>query len=192
MQRNRLYITQKGKVELIRVARSIAAFGFGCRAIFQRVSFSDARSRSHRSEARWNFSRSRRDLLLRALFHHSVGAISPLDRSKAFDSERRHGASDGSPFSAATEHRRRRHGGFQTGHIFFKGHRLTATLNPFDLRSGTVHRLDIESPLIELDIRGLSRPANKKSATLALRHLNVRDGRIVLKKATRSCLSCRR
>ena len=66
--------------------------------------------------------------------------------------------------------------------FFFKGHRLTATLNPFDLRSGTVHRLDIESPLIELDIQGLSRPANKKSATLALRHLNVRDGRIVLKK----------
>ena len=66
--------------------------------------------------------------------------------------------------------------------FFFKGHRLTATLNPFDLRSGTVHRLDIASPLIELDIQGLSRPANKKSATLALRHLNVRDGRIVLKK----------
>src|SRR5204862_7975398 len=33
-----------------------------------------------------------------------------------------------------------------------------------------------------LDIQGLSGPANKKSATLALRHLNVRDGRIVLKK----------
>ncbi len=66
--------------------------------------------------------------------------------------------------------------------FFFKGRRLTATLNPFDLPSGTVHRLEIESPLVELDIRGLSRPANKKSATLALRHLNVRDGRIVLKK----------
>ena len=37
----------------------------------------------------------------------------------------------------------------------------------------------IESPLIELDIQGLSRPANKKSATLALRHLNMRDGRIL-------------
>jgi hypothetical protein len=42
--------------------------------------------------------------------------------------------------------------------FFFKGRRLTATLNPFDLPSGTVHRLEIESPLVELDIRGLSRP----------------------------------
>ena len=66
--------------------------------------------------------------------------------------------------------------------FFFKGRRLTATLNPLDLRSGTVHSLDIESPLIELDLRGLSQPANRKSANLALRHLNVRDGRIVLKK----------
>src|SRR5258705_1336715 len=66
--------------------------------------------------------------------------------------------------------------------FFFKGRRLTATLHPFDLRSGTVHRLEIEGPLIEVNIQGLSRPANKKSAKLALRHLNVRDGRIVLKR----------
>ena len=119
VQRDRLYSCKKeGRINS--VARSTAAFGFGCRAIFQRVSFSDARSRSHRCKTRWNFSRSRRDLLLCALFHHSVGAISPLDRSKAFNSERRHGASEGSPFSAATEHRRRRHGGFQTGHIFLQ------------------------------------------------------------------------
>jgi hypothetical protein len=115
-----LIFRQKAKAELSSVTRSIAAFGIGCRAIFQRVSLSDARSRSHRSKTRWNFSRPSPDLLLRALFHHSVSAISPLDRSQAFDSERRHGASDGSPFSAAAEHRRRRHGGFQTGHIFLQ------------------------------------------------------------------------
>jgi hypothetical protein len=69
--------------------------------------------------------------------------------------------------------------------------RLIATLNPFDFFSKTVHRLDIETPVLQLDVLELSKPADQTAGQIALRYLNVHDGTIVLKERQPSS-NCRR
>lgn len=64
----------------------------------------------------------------------------------------------------------------------FTSPRLTAIVSPFDLFFGTIHRLELDGPQLELDIEALSRPTERKRGVISLRQLNVRDGRIALKR----------
>lgn len=66
--------------------------------------------------------------------------------------------------------------------FFFRTSRLTATINPFDLRSRTLHRLDVEKPVLQLDLEEVMKSTTKTSGQIALRQLNVQDGTFVLKK----------
>jgi hypothetical protein len=68
------------------------------------------------------------------------------------------------------------------GELSLKTNRLTVTINLLDLRSQTVHRVKIEEPVLELDLQEMMKSPSKTSAKIALRHLNVQDGTIVLKK----------
>ena len=64
----------------------------------------------------------------------------------------------------------------------FKTSRLIATFTPFDLWSKTLHRVEIENPVLQLDIDEIARAPAQGSAEIALRHLNVQNGTIVLKR----------
>jgi hypothetical protein len=60
------------------------------------------------------------------------------------------------------------------GELLLKTRRLTATVNPLDLFSKTIHRLDVEEPILQLDIQELGNP-RKKPPAKSLRYLNVQD-----------------
>jgi hypothetical protein len=68
------------------------------------------------------------------------------------------------------------------GELLFRSNRLTVTINLLDLRSQTVHRVKIEEPVLQLDLEEMLKSLSKTSAKIALRHLNVQEGTIVLKK----------
>jgi hypothetical protein len=68
------------------------------------------------------------------------------------------------------------------GELLFTASRLTATISPFDVLSRTLHRVDVEKPVLQLDLQEMMKSPSKTSAKIALRHLNVQDGTIVLKK----------
>jgi hypothetical protein len=68
------------------------------------------------------------------------------------------------------------------GELLFRSNRLTVTMNLLDLGSQTVHRVKIEEPVLELDLQEMMKSPSKTSAKIALRHLNVQEGTIVLKK----------
>jgi len=65
----------------------------------------------------------------------------------------------------------------------FTSRRLSMTFSPFDLFSRTIHRLEVDGPELKFNIEALAQPADRKSAAISLRHLNVRDGRIALTRA---------
>ena len=64
----------------------------------------------------------------------------------------------------------------------FNSIKVTATLNPFDLGSKTLHRLALEKPVLQLDIDEIMKAPTQGAVEIALRDLNVQDGMIVLKK----------
>src|SRR6266508_1545406 len=68
------------------------------------------------------------------------------------------------------------------GELFFTADRLTASVGPFDVLSRTLHRVDVERPMLQLDIEEMMKSSTKTSTKLALRHLNVQEGTIVLKR----------
>jgi len=68
------------------------------------------------------------------------------------------------------------------GELHLKAHQFTVTLIPFDVVTKTVHRLDIEKPILQLDLQALMKSSATSSNPLVLRHLNVRGGTIVIKK----------
>ena len=68
------------------------------------------------------------------------------------------------------------------GELLFTADRLTATISPLDVLSRTLHRVDVEKPVLQLDLQEMMKSPSKTSAKIALRHLNVQDGMIVLKK----------
>src|SRR3972149_11295558 len=70
------------------------------------------------------------------------------------------------------------------GEFLLKIRRLTATVNPLDLFSKTIHRLDAEEPILQLDIQELGKSTDKTTGQVALRYLNVQDGTVVLKKGS--------
>lgn len=70
----------------------------------------------------------------------------------------------------------------KSNELHLKAHQLTVTLIPFDLVTKTIHRLDIEKPILQLDLQALMKSSATPSNPLVLRHLNVRSGTIVIKK----------
>jgi hypothetical protein len=59
---------------------------------------------------------------------------------------------------------------------------IAVTVNPLDLFSKTIHRLDVEEPTLQLDIQELGKSTDKTAGQIALRYLNIQDGTLVLKK----------
>ncbi len=64
----------------------------------------------------------------------------------------------------------------------FKTSRLTIILNPFDLLSKTLHRLEFDQPVLQLDVDEIIKAPTRGSTEFALRYLNIQEGRIVLKR----------
>jgi hypothetical protein len=63
----------------------------------------------------------------------------------------------------------------------FESDRLFLTIGPWGLISKTLYRLRMERPVFYLDLPELFDSREKTSFDLAIRHLNIQDGRIVLK-----------
>ncbi|HEY7221591.1 MAG TPA: hypothetical protein VH985_24680 [Candidatus Binatia bacterium] len=70
----------------------------------------------------------------------------------------------------------------KSGEFLLTTRKITATVNPLDLFSETIYRLDLEEPLLQLDIQELGKSTAKVTSQIALRYLNVHDGTVVLKK----------
>ena len=68
------------------------------------------------------------------------------------------------------------------GGFLFKSGRLTLTFTPLDLWLKTVRGVIAERPVLEIDIDEMMKPSKESSANFGLRHLNIKDGSIVLKK----------
>ncbi|HEX7233442.1 MAG TPA: hypothetical protein VF452_23895 [Candidatus Binatia bacterium] len=68
------------------------------------------------------------------------------------------------------------------GALVLNAARLNITIMPFDALSNTLQRLDVENPVLQLDLEGMLKSTTRTSPAVALRHLNVREGTIVLKK----------
>ncbi|MSP40956.1 MAG: hypothetical protein EXR70_20905 [Deltaproteobacteria bacterium] len=74
----------------------------------------------------------------------------------------------------------------QPGQLQFKARQLRASASPFDLWSRTIHRLAIDQLTIEIDIDEISKTPSQGSTEIALRHLDVHNGRIILKRGTQT------
>jgi hypothetical protein len=68
------------------------------------------------------------------------------------------------------------------GEFLLKTSRLTLTFTPLDLWLRTVHGVNAERPVLEVNLDEMMKPSTGSSAKFGLRHLNVKDGSIVLKK----------
>ena len=68
------------------------------------------------------------------------------------------------------------------GEFLFTAARLIATVTPFGALSKTVRRLDIENPVLQVDLTAVAAPSSKTAAEIALSQLNVREGTLVLTK----------
>ena len=64
----------------------------------------------------------------------------------------------------------------------FKTSRLKIILNPFDLLSQTLHRLEFDQPVLQLDIDEIMKAPTQGTMEFALRYLIVRDGTVVIKR----------
>ena len=60
--------------------------------------------------------------------------------------------------------------------------RLSASFNPFDLGSSTLGRIEVETPVLQLDIDEIMKAPKSQSADIALRNLSIRDGTIIVRK----------
>jgi hypothetical protein len=54
------------------------------------------------------------------------------------------------------------------------------TLSPIGLLSKSIYRLELVKPILNLDIHDLFDSSSKTSLTIAIRHLKIQDGKIVL------------
>ncbi len=70
----------------------------------------------------------------------------------------------------------------QPGQFQIKTRQLRTSASPFDLWSRTIYRLAIDQPMIEIDIDEIAKAPTQGSTEIALRHLNVQNGTIVLKR----------
>ncbi|HET8564638.1 MAG TPA: hypothetical protein VFM35_12260, partial [Candidatus Binatia bacterium] len=75
--------------------------------------------------------------------------------------------------------------------LLFQGDRLIVTVSPMDLFSRSIHRLQLEKPSFHLDLHDLLDSGSKHQMNLAIRHLNIKEGTLVLKTAEGSNLDFR-
>ena len=68
------------------------------------------------------------------------------------------------------------------GVFSFRSARLRLSLTPFDLWSGTLHRLTAEEPILSIDVVELMKPAEPSTRGIGLRNLKVQNGSLVLKR----------
>ena len=59
--------------------------------------------------------------------------------------------------------------------------KLTATITPIDILARTIHRVQLDEPVIQIDLAELLQSQSKSETTIALRNLNVLNGRAVIK-----------
>lgn len=65
----------------------------------------------------------------------------------------------------------------------FQAERVILTLSPLDIFSNTIHRLQLRKPTVYLDVHELFDSSSKTSMKIAIRQLNIEDGRLVLSTA---------
>lgn len=70
----------------------------------------------------------------------------------------------------------------------FNASRLSVTLNPFDFVSLTIYRLEVDRPILQLDLDEMMKSPTKGTAQIALRRLRVQNGTVVLKKGAQTLL----
>jgi hypothetical protein len=75
--------------------------------------------------------------------------------------------------------------------LLFQGERLILTVRPLDLFSRSIHRLELEKPSFQLDLHDFLDSSSKNQLNLAIRHLNIKEGTLVLKTAGGSNLDFR-
>jgi hypothetical protein len=57
---------------------------------------------------------------------------------------------------------------------------LTVIVNPIELTSNTIHRLQLEKAVLRLDLQALMKPSNESGVKTAIRQLSVHNGTVVL------------
>ncbi len=62
-----------------------------------------------------------------------------------------------------------------------QGERIAVTFSLADLFSKSIHRIKLEKPIFHLDLQKLFDSSAKNSIDIAIRHLNVEDGTVILK-----------
>lgn len=67
--------------------------------------------------------------------------------------------------------------------VNFAAESIRTTLTPLDLVTKTVHRLQLDRPILRLDLAALRQATAKTDIAVALRQLNVQDGTVVIKTA---------
>lgn len=68
----------------------------------------------------------------------------------------------------------------KAGRPIFQAERVILTLSPLDIFSNTIHGLQLRKPVFYLDVHELFDSSSKTSVDIAIRRLNIEDGRLVL------------
>jgi hypothetical protein len=68
----------------------------------------------------------------------------------------------------------------QSGRPMLRAERVNATLTLFDLFSGTLTRLELQKPTLHLDMSELFQAPSQSSMAMAVRHLKIHNGTVVL------------
>ncbi|MGH7875256.1 MAG: AsmA family protein, partial [Candidatus Binatia bacterium] len=67
------------------------------------------------------------------------------------------------------------------GQLHLSAERVAVSLTPLGLISKAIYRLEIDKPLLHLDVHAFTQSSSQTSLQIAIRRLNVRDGAIVIK-----------
>jgi len=70
----------------------------------------------------------------------------------------------------------------RAGGFYFKTDRLTLAFTPWDFWLKTLRSITAQRPVLELDIDEMLKPSETTPTKFGLRHLNVRDGTVVVKR----------
>jgi hypothetical protein len=73
----------------------------------------------------------------------------------------------------------------KSGDVILTAARLALTLNPLELFSNTIQRVRLERPVIYLDLGKILKGSSQTSLPVGIRHLDIRDGTVVLNTSER-------
>ena len=74
---------------------------------------------------------------------------------------------------------------------FLRGERITVTFGPADLFSRSIYRIKLQRPVFNVDLQKLFDPSAGTSIDIAIRHLNIEDGTLVVKTSEGQSLEFR-